>query len=212
MTWNTIRWPSYAVLLGLSVGFAYGSKLLNTLFLPGLEHRPGIAVYDPVLEWLPAMDVSGPIFWVMYPTLFAGYALAARNPKLLVVAFSAHGFMYLFRFFCILCVPLHAPADLVVLRDPVVDFMGFHTVFLRRDLFYSGHFASVFLFFILAGKAWYRWLFLLCALVVGVLILVQHIHYSYDILGAVAFSYLSVYCATLVTERGFRRLGCGQNT
>lgn len=194
MHWKSSQWTVY-IGVALSIGFAYGSKLLNKTFLPGLENRPGIAVYDPVLEWLPAMDVSEAIFWVMYPVLFAGYALAARDPKRLAIAFCAHGFMYLFRFICILCLPLNAPADLIVLRDPVVDFMHFHSVFLRRDLFYSGHFASVFLFFILAGQAWYRWLFLAGAAAVGALILVQHIHYSYDILGAIPFSYLSVYCA-----------------
>jgi membrane-associated phospholipid phosphatase len=62
---------------------------------------------------------------------------------------------------------------------------------LTKDLFYSGHFASIFLLFILLKKE----IFLFLSIFVGFLLLVQHIHYVYDFLGAVFFSYLSVKIA-----------------
>ncbi len=200
MDWKEINKPRFFILLTATVGFVYGTKMLNKTFLPGLENRPGFDIYDPVLAALPAKDVSDWIFILMYSMTAVGVILIGRDPRQLLRFLLSSGIMYLFRFVCILLIPLNAPPDLVVLRDPIVDILKFHSVFLRRDLFFSGHFASVFLIFLAVGKNWYRWIFLFFGFVVGYLILVQHIHYSYDILGAVVFSYLSFYLAGRVAD------------
>lgn len=194
--WRDLNWPRYIMLLLMSVGLVYLTKRINQTFLPLLETRQGFDIYDPVLEFLPAADMSEEIFVVMYSATFIGFFLLGRHPRSLVIGFMSYMYMYLFRFICICGFPLNAPQELVVLRDPIVDMIELNPTFLRRDLFYSGHFATVFMIFIMVGKKWYRWLFLLAALMVGLLILVQHIHYFYDVLGAGLFSYISVYCAT----------------
>lgn len=199
MRWSDVNPVRYAVLLGSAIISVYLTKLVNQKFLPAWETRPGFYVYDPVLDLLPAMDMSVPIFIVMYSTTLLGFWILGRYPRSLVLGFWAYTFMYLFRFGCIYMVPMYAPDDLVVLKDPVVDMLHIHTTFLRRDLFYSGHFATCFLLYLMIKPRWYQGFFLLSSYVVGLLILIQHIHYSYDILGAVFFSYISVYCAQATT-------------
>ena len=109
---------------------------------------------------------------------------------MLLKAVFAYGVMYLIRFICILLIPLNSPENHIVLYDPFIESMLCAQP-LTKDLFYSGHFASIFLLFILLKKE----IFLFLSIFVGFLLLVQHIHYVYDFLGAVFFSYLSVKIA-----------------
>jgi hypothetical protein len=195
MQWSDIKWPYYFPVFGLSLGLLFLVELAAKSLLPHLEDRPGIIVFDPVLNWLPVVDLSGPIFWVLYPVGALGFALAARQPRDLLVTILAYAFMHFFRFVCICCVPLYAPEQLIVLRDPLVDAFIYEGFFLKRDLFYSGHFASMFLLYLIFSAEPVRWFFLLAAAFIGLGVMLQHIHYSYDVLGAIPFCYFSVHCA-----------------
>lgn len=61
-----------------------------------------------------------------------------------MVAVFSFAIMYLIRLICIICVPLEAPDNLIPLYDPVVSALLFHDGFLTKDLFFSGHLASIF--------------------------------------------------------------------
>jgi hypothetical protein len=200
MRWKQIEIVNYGLILALSVLALLVVQVMAKSLLPHLESRPGFAIWDPVLEALPARDVSALIFWVLYPVVALGFAWAALEPGRFVRIFLALAFMHLFRFLCICAVPLYAPEQLIVLQDPIVDSVIYKGFFLRRDLFYSGHFASLFLLFIFVRKSHLRWLFLFASGVVGVGVLIQHVHYTYDVLGAIPFCYLSDHCARRIWE------------
>jgi membrane-associated phospholipid phosphatase len=96
----------------------------------------------------------------------------------------------LFRVATIALVPLNAPAGLIGLVDPFSNFF-YGDKFVTKDLFFSGHTSSVFLQYLcLQGKMDKR-LALMATVVVGFLLLVQHVHYTMDVLGGFVFAWLA---------------------
>lgn len=86
-------------------------------------------------------------------------------------------------------VPLAAPAGLVELVDPLTGVFYGHTV-ITKDLFYSGHTSSILMMYFCLPKKSDRMLALIATIIVGCLLLVQHVHYTIDVLAAPIFVYL----------------------
>jgi len=86
----------------------------------------------------------------------------------------------------------HRPG--VVLTDPVLDplvqVFGTGEV-LTRDLFFSGHTATLALLALLAPGRTSRRFFVVCTLLVAVCVLWQHVHYTVDVLVAPFFAFAS---------------------
>jgi membrane-associated phospholipid phosphatase len=98
--------------------------------------------------------------------------------------------MYLFTF--------EPPMGIIPLEDPVTAvFYPGGEPFLK-DLFFSGHTATLVLFAFAMGPGRQRTALLLAALVVGGLVLVQHVHYTVDVLAAPFFAGLAWWVAGIV--------------
>ncbi|MBK7225266.1 MAG: hypothetical protein IPH96_07555 [Saprospiraceae bacterium] len=182
----------YIIPFILGLLFIYSIKFVNRIFLPRVEHREGIHLFDPILQILPASNLSVPIFILLYSSLVLGVISIWKSPHRIMVAVFSFAIMYLIRLICIICVPLEAPDNLIPLYDPVVSALLFHDGFLTKDLFFSGHLASIFLFFIFSKEKHWKYFFLCATSIMATMILIQHIHYTIDILGAIVFSILSV--------------------
>jgi hypothetical protein len=76
---------------------------------------------------------------------------------------------------------------LIDLKDPVCDMM-YCSRTITRDLFYSGHTATLFLFYLCSSKKPDRVYMLLAAIAIGILVLIQHVHYTIDVLCAPFFA------------------------
>jgi len=87
---------------------------------------------------------------------------------------------------------LNPPEKMIPLNDPVVEFFGTGQL-LTKDLFFSGHTATIFLLYLLADKKLLKTFFLVSAIVVGIGVLLQHVHYSIDVFVAPFFAYCSFY-------------------
>jgi membrane-associated phospholipid phosphatase len=61
-----------------------------------------------------------------------------------------------------------------------------------KDLFFSGHTAIVFLFVFIFTNPKIKWVFTIAGMIVGVLVMFQHAHYSIDVMAAPVFSYFSI--------------------
>ena len=85
--------------------------------------------------------------------------------------------------------------------DPITNaFYG--KVYITRDLFYSGHTSTIFLIFLCLRRRWDRLLALIGSLIVGSLLLVQHVHYTIDVLGAFVFTYPLYWCGKWLALSG----------
>jgi hypothetical protein len=93
------------------------------------------------------------------------------------------------RFLSITLVPLDPPANLIGLADPLANtFYG--PKFVTKDLFFSGHTSSLFLLFLCLRNRTDKMLALAGTVMVGILLLVQHVHYTMDVLAAPVLTWL----------------------
>ena len=102
-------------------------------------------------------------------------------------------FITLTRILTISIIPLEPPTGLIILKDPLTSLSyGGKGIFITKDLFFSGHTSNLFMFYLCLQKKRDKQFALFTSLLVGSLVLVQHVHYSIDVIGAIIFTYLLV--------------------
>ena len=176
------------------------SGFLNQFF-QAIEVRDGIDVNDILLSILPAKDCSEAIFILIWSCVALATIRFLNNPMLFIVFLWSYVVLCLTRIITITLVPLNAPPGLIPLRDPLSNYFYGH-VFITKDLFYSGHTATLFLIFLCLEKKNDKLIVLLSTGIVGLLLLVQHVHYSMDVLAAPFFAYFNVFCARKFLQSG----------
>lgn len=167
-----------------------------------IETRPGVVLRDPVLALLAPRDLTWVIFIVIYACVGCTVLLLWRDPPAFALAFRAYALMVVFRIIAMSVTPLDAPLGAIPLRDPFIDQL-WNGRTLTRDLFFSGHTASLCIV-VLATPVRYvaarRW-FAAGACVVGACVLWQRVHYTVDVLAAPVFSYAAWRLAITASGR-----------
>ena len=164
--------------------------LMLPTFFAFIEKREGIVLQDFVLERIPAMDVSIPTFVIIWSVVLLVFYRIYQNPRLFLLI--AYGFilMCLARIVTISLFPLNPPAGIIELKDPIANIAyGGKGIFITKDLFYSGHTGNMFLFFLCLQGKWDKIITLTASFLIGLLLLIQHIHYSIDVIAAFLFTY-----------------------
>lgn len=161
-----------------------------------IQQREGIVMQDIVLAYIPARNVSIPIFGIIYVSVVYLILRIVRQPKHFLWFAWAFNIETLFRFACIYWVALNPPTGLVDLHDPIAElFIYGENLAITKDLFFSGHTATmVFVCYFLPNKM-ERNIALLFTAVLVVLLLVQHVHYSLDILAAPVATWIAIKLA-----------------
>jgi membrane-associated phospholipid phosphatase len=164
--------------------------ILLPTFFAFIEKREGMVLQDFVLDAIPAIDVSIPTFVVIWSMVLLVFYRIYQNPRLFLVI--AYGFilMCILRVLTISLLPLNPPVGIIALKDPIANIAyGGNGIFITKDLFYSGHTGNIFLFFLCLQRKWDKIIALAASFIVGILVLVQHIHYSIDVFAAFIFTY-----------------------
>lgn len=157
-------------------------------FFQTIERHTGPVLTDWVLDRLPPHDVSLIIFLTIWA---AGLLLLVRvrhSPAVFIMFIYSYVIITLSRMLTINLFPLNPPVGLIPLVDPLTNaFYG--KTYITKDLFYSGHTSTIFLIFMCLRRKWDRLFIFAGTLVVGVGLLIQHVHYTIDVLGAFVFTY-----------------------
>ena len=164
--------------------------ILLPTFFAFIEKREGMVLQDFVLDAIPAKDVSIPTFVVIWSVVLLVFYRIYQNPSIFLVV--AYGFilMCIARVLTISLLPLNPPPGLITLKDPIANIAyGGKGIFITKDLFYSGHTGNMFLFFLCLQAKWDKIIALAASFMVGILVLIQHIHYSIDVISAFIFTY-----------------------
>ncbi len=195
--------PGYRRRLLLGLLLIFGALVpVCAPFYQFIQHRAGHPLADPVLARLPAHDVAGPIFLLMYGSCVAAVGWLLRRPQLFVRGVWAYLFLQLLRMATIWVLPLEPPVGILPFPDPFTEHL-FHVstaIPITKDLFFSGHTATVALLALAVRGRWWRGALALAAAAVGGLVLVQHVHYVYDVLGAPLFAWLAYWLAGWIAE------------
>lgn len=160
------------------------------LFLRYHEHRANEINWqftDPLFNWIPAADVSVYIFSVTYGSLLIYIFTQYKHKHFIEYAAYAYGFLILFRMISLTVVPLDAPDSFILLEDPFLNNLIYPGV-IQNDLFFSGHVGLLAIFLFISRK----WYFLVLMLVLGLLVVIQRVHYSIDVIAAIPIAYFIV--------------------
>jgi hypothetical protein len=194
LTWK-LAWgqSQYRFKLIMAIALLLALSLCLPAFFAHIEHRQGWVLQDRVLQWLPALDVSIPTFIIIWSMI--GWLLfrGIQDPGILLPSLYSFMLLFLLRVISISLVPLNPPAGLIPLKDPLSNFFyGHSATFITKDLFFSGHTATqLMIFYLLPGRR--EKILAFCATIaVGILVLIQHVHYSLDVAGALVISYFIV--------------------
>lgn len=157
-------------------------------FFLEIQKKPGVLLNDFVLACLPSVNMSFTIFGALYITVIFTIYRSAQSPYLFLLYLWSTLLLSFLRIITITCVPLEPPAGLVPLVDPILfAFYGPNNI--TKDLFFSGHMSSIFLVYLILRKKKEKVVASIAAIVVGVSLLLQHIHYTVDVITAPLFVY-----------------------
>ena len=171
------------------------------VFFAFIEKREGIELSDWLLEQLPVHNVSLPVFLFIWGAALLAIIRCIKSPQILLLLLWSYLLVSLSRMLCIWLVPLNAPPHLIPLVDPLTNFF-YGKQYVTKDLFFSGHTSSVFIIFLGLEKKRDKIFTLLSAVCVAILLLVQHVHYTIDILAAPVAAYLCYKLARLIVLSG----------
>jgi hypothetical protein len=166
-----------------------------------VENRSAFVFNDPVLALLTPVDLTHLIFFITYFTIGVAFTIFIDQPVKILWLFNSYFFLMVTRSFTIWLIPFAPPEKMIIMPDPVVEYLTGVSNPIIHDLFYSGHTATMFLFFLLADEKIYKRLFLVSTILVATCILWQHVHYSVDVFAAPFFSYLCFLMAKKTYNR-----------
>ena len=165
-----------------------------------IENRQGVVLHDWILNWLEPINVSIPIFIIIWGAFALGIYRSMHDPKILLHYIYAYIFFLLTRSICLVFVPLEPPIGLVNLVDPITNIF-YGRIPVTKDLFYSGHTCSVVILYFISIKRTDKIVLLVSIFILATLLLFQHIHYTIDIVAAPIFAYGCYLLGEMVLAR-----------
>jgi hypothetical protein len=103
-------------------------------------------------------------------------------------------------------VPLESPIAIIPLHDEILKLTFYSGAENIKDLFFSGHAATLFLFYFFSVDKVFKYLFLAAAISLSIGLVVQHVHYSFDILAAPVFAYISYKLVTKFSKHYYKEV------
>lgn len=205
---NNVTSLSYAK--GNSWGEAWQNRLFRSIiivavilfvtqlfFLPSffasIEKRDGIIMNDWLLQIIPARDFSAVIFIIIWSACLLVIIRSIQQPEIFLIVIVSLVLLITVRMITIYLVALDPPDGLIKLKDPLTSLTyGGKGIFMTKDLFFSGHTSNLFMFYLCLQKRGDKLFALLGCIIVAVLVLVQHVHYSIDVIAAFIITWFLV--------------------
>ncbi len=180
--------------------FIIGAVQLSTYF-KNIQKREGIELSDFVLNHIPALDVSTPIFTTIYGMLIYMLCKVFTKPQVLLLFTYTFVIETIFRMSTIYLFPLNPPANLVILHDTFAEIAIYgNSEPITKDLFFSGHTSTMVMIWLFLETPREKVISAIAAVVLAVLLLIQHVHYTIDVLGAVFFTVLAYFLARYILQ------------
>lgn len=149
-----------------------------------LAAKPGFYPPDPLIAHLGPSELSIPIFSVLYAVILLTVISLANQPYRLLRGLFAYAVLLVLRMISMSVFTLEPPPDAVPLIDPVTGpFYPGNSPFLK-DLFFSGHTATLALMALVTPWKPLRVLAWSATVAVGIMVVAQHVHWTVDVLAA----------------------------
>jgi len=191
------NWEEFLRIKAFRNKLALGILVLVLLvaFLPYyfafIEARKGIIINDLVLDYIDSANVSIPTFIIIWSLSLGCLYVNLQTPVSMLQMLWAFNVLSLSRIISIYLVPLEPPVGLIELIDPITNTI-YGARFITKDLFFSGHTATLVTFALCMQKRTHKIIVFSGAIAVGILVLIQHVHYTIDVIAALIFPFLLV--------------------
>lgn len=157
-------------------------------FLNYVEARKGVLLPDPLLNLFNPIDLTWLTFALIYVSIVVAIVTLFKNPSRLVFAIQLYTLMVAVRIIAMYLMPFDPPSSMIILNDPFVEYFGTGQT-LTKDLFFSGHTATLFILFLVSENKMIKTVFMISTIAVAISVILQHVHYSIDVFAAVIFTY-----------------------
>lgn len=168
-------------------------------FFQIIQARQGYVINDPILNNLFAYNFSIPIFTIIWSMAIFFLIRSYHDPYLFLTYLYSFILLFLARYITISALPLEPPRGLVNLVDPLSN-MFYGKSFITKDLFFSGHTATQWLFFLCFRRKIDKCIALFSSIAIGFLVMVQHVHYSIDVVAAPIFGTICYYISRKIVN------------
>jgi len=189
----------FLVCLLFSVIWIIGLLIFMRDYFQYIEARKGVVLKDWLVQKLPASNFSTYIFGILYSSVAVGLLYLFTRPLLLLRVLETAAIVFTTRLITMYIVKLDPPEGIIPLVDSVTTHLKCGGKLITKDLFFSGHTASLLILYLAIKNRWLKSFFLLALYVVILMLVWQHVHYTIDILGAIFFTNLG----WKVTQPGF---------
>lgn len=171
------------------------------IFFTAIEARNGVQLDDFLLDYLAPIDVSVFTFIIIWGMTLFLWVRCMQKPAVFLVALYSLILLFVVRMITISLVPLNPPVGLIPMRDPISSlFYGGPKVFITKDLFFSGHTSTQLMIYYCLEKKRDKMIALLSTLTVGILVLIQHVHYTIDVVAAFLFTGIIVWLGRKIAK------------
>ena len=159
-------------------------------------NESGWLYHERFVDFLPVINFSVAIFSITYGSLLLYFFHSKKSISFITKLMLSYTLLLIFRMITMSLVPLKEPELIIYLQDPFLNNIIYPGE-IDTDLFFSGHTALIMILFFLSKK----WVFVVLAIVIGGLLIVQRVHYSIDVLAAFPFAYVIVLFAEYLLKR-----------
>jgi PAP2 superfamily C-terminal len=187
---NALRNRAFLVSAALALATLVALPLAMGRYYVWVEARRGAVLADPILARLPSLAVSTPTFVILYGTMLLALVLLAKSPERLIAGLWSYLLVMYLRALVMAFVPLDPPLGYIPLRDPLLECFTEGGAVVSKDLFFSGHTASLVVTALMFGRERIALVFWASTFAVALLVLVHHVHYTVDVLFAFPAAYL----------------------
>ncbi len=171
------------------------------LIFTTIQSRKGEVFNDPLIQWFTPIDVSWPTFVVIYLAVVLGIISLYKQPYSINRLLLAYSFVTTARIWSVYLSNFDPPTDTIPLEDPFLKLFIYDNTQVTKDLFFSGHTCTMALLWLTAIRPLMKNLFLMGTIATALLVVIQHVHYSIDVIAAIPFTWISVYLADLIQKK-----------
>lgn len=190
-TWREALANRYFILALASTCLA---TVILVIFMPYyfreiIAPRYGTQLNDWLLNLLRPHDWSLPIFALNYACVLLTMVTNYDDPLTISSGLATWTGVTWLRMLTLYLFALEPPPGIIVLNDPFLSAIVYPRDF-TKDLFFSGHISTMMAMTLIEPSRKLRWIKIAATILAAVFILIQHVHYSIDVIFAPLFTYL----------------------
>lgn len=149
-----------------------------------VESQQGAVLQDPILDLLPPSDFSLYIMSIIYGTVIMSFIWLFMHPMHLHLAIKTFWLVVTLRYILIFVIPLEPHPDIILLNDPFLARIVYDSTAITKDLFFSGHMMTMCIACFITTYRPLKYFIIALTVLLGSMLMIQHVHYSYDVLAA----------------------------